>query len=50
MRLADGLRRHGFRTWYTRELTQGHLHLLLLLLNHHLNLNLKLLRLQRMSR
>ena len=32
MRLADGIQRHGFRRWYSRELTQGHLNLLLLLL------------------
>ena len=33
MRLADGLRKHGFRAWYSQELTHGHLHLLLLLLS-----------------
>jgi Zn ribbon nucleic-acid-binding protein len=31
MRLDDGIRRHGFRDWYSRELTQAHLRLLLLL-------------------
>jgi ABC-type nickel/cobalt efflux system permease component RcnA len=30
--LADGLRRHGFRKWYERELLIGHAHLALLLL------------------
>lgn len=29
MRLADGLRRHGFETWYERELLQSHAHLAL---------------------
>jgi hypothetical protein len=33
MRLDDGIRRHGFLNWYTRELTQAHLRLLLLLLS-----------------
>lgn len=32
MRLADGIRKHGFRKWYERELTQSHVHLLLLFL------------------
>jgi len=32
MRLADGIRRHGFRKWYERELLQSHMHMLLLLL------------------
>lgn len=32
MRLGDGIRRHGFRKWYERELLQSHLHMLLLLL------------------
>ena len=31
MHLADGIRRHGFRKWYERELTHGHVHLVLLL-------------------
>ena len=29
MKLADGLRKHGFRKWYERELLQSHAHLLL---------------------
>jgi len=29
MRLADGIRKHGFRKWYERELLQGHAHLVL---------------------
>lgn len=29
MRLADGIRKHGFRKWYERELMQSHAHLLL---------------------
>ncbi len=33
MRLDDGIRRHGFRQWYSRELTRAHLQLLLLLLS-----------------
>lgn len=32
MRLADGIRKHGYRGWYSRELTQAHLRLVLLLL------------------
>jgi len=32
MRLAEGIRKHGFRKWYERELMQSHLHMLLLLL------------------
>lgn len=32
MRLAEGIRRHGFRKWYERELMRSHLHMLLLLL------------------
>ena len=32
MRLADGIRKHGFQKWYSRELTRSHLGLLLLLL------------------
>ena len=31
MRLPDGMRRHGFRKWYERELIQSHLHLVLTL-------------------
>ena len=27
MRLADGIRKHGFRKWYERELLQSHAHL-----------------------
>jgi predicted Zn finger-like uncharacterized protein len=30
MQLADGIRKHGFRKWYERELMQSHAHLLLL--------------------
>jgi hypothetical protein len=29
MRLADGVRKRGFRKWYERELLQGHAHLVL---------------------
>ena len=29
MTLADGIRKHGFRKWYERELLQGHAHLVL---------------------
>lgn len=29
MKLAEGIRRHGFRTWYERELLQSHAHLVL---------------------
>jgi predicted Zn finger-like uncharacterized protein len=29
MKLAEGIRRHGFRKWYERELLQGHAHLAL---------------------
>ena len=32
MELAEGIRRHGFRKWYERELMQGHLHMLMVLL------------------
>jgi hypothetical protein len=32
MNLADGIRKHGFRKWYERELLRGHAHLVLLLL------------------
>jgi hypothetical protein len=31
MRLAEGIRKHGFRKWYERELLAGHAHLALLL-------------------
>ncbi len=31
-RLADGVRRHGFRKWYERELLSSHAHLLLTVL------------------
>ena len=29
MRLADGIRKHGFRKWYERRLLQSHAHLAL---------------------
>ena len=29
MKLAQGIRKHGFRKWYERELLQSHAHLLL---------------------
>ena len=29
MRLAEGIRKHGFRKWYERELLQSHAHLAL---------------------
>lgn len=29
MQLPDGMRKHGFRKWYERELIQSHLHLVL---------------------
>jgi predicted Zn finger-like uncharacterized protein len=29
MRLAEGIRKHGFRKWYERELLQSHAHLVL---------------------
>ena len=32
MKLAEGIRKHGFRKWYERELLQCHAHLLLTLL------------------
>lgn len=32
MTLAEGIRRHGFRKWYERELLVGHSHLALLLM------------------
>ena len=31
MGLADGIRKHGFRKWYERELIRSHAHLVLLL-------------------
>ena len=31
MSLADGIRKHGFRKWYERELLRSHAHLLLTL-------------------
>ena len=31
MGLAEGIRKHGFRKWYERELLQGHLNMVLLL-------------------
>ena len=33
MQLAKGIRRHGFRKWYERELLQSHAHLLLTFLS-----------------
>lgn len=33
MRLAEGIRKHGFRKWYERELLQSHAHLLLTFLS-----------------
>jgi ABC-type nickel/cobalt efflux system permease component RcnA len=32
MKLEEGIRRHGFRKWYERELLQSHAHLALTLL------------------
>lgn len=32
MRLADGIRKHGFRKWYERQLLQSHGHLALVFL------------------
>jgi predicted Zn finger-like uncharacterized protein len=32
MKLAEGIRRHGFRKWYERELLQSHAHLVLVFL------------------
>jgi hypothetical protein len=32
MQLADGIRKHGFRKWYERELLQSHAHLVLTVL------------------
>lgn len=29
MKLAEGIRRHGFRKWYERQLMQSHAHLVL---------------------
>ena len=29
MKLADGIRKHGFRKWYERELMQSHIHMAL---------------------
>lgn len=29
MNLADGIRKHGFRKWYERELTRSHAHMAL---------------------
>jgi hypothetical protein len=29
MKLADSIRKHGFRKWYERELLQSHVHLVL---------------------
>jgi predicted Zn finger-like uncharacterized protein len=29
MKLADGIRKHGFRKWYERELLQSHAHMVL---------------------
>jgi hypothetical protein len=29
MKLAEGIRKHGFRKWYERELLQGHAHMVL---------------------
>ncbi len=31
MQLADGIRRHGFKKWYERELLRGHAHLVVLI-------------------
>lgn len=33
MKLADGIRKHGFRKWYERELMQSHGHLALTFLS-----------------
>ena len=33
MKLAEGIRRHGFRKWYERELLQSHAHLALTFLS-----------------
>jgi predicted Zn finger-like uncharacterized protein len=29
MRLADGIRKHGFKKWYERELMQSHAHMVM---------------------
>ena len=31
MRLADGIRQHGYMKWYERELTRGHVRLVVLI-------------------
>jgi hypothetical protein len=31
MQLADGIRRHGFKKWYERELLRGHAHLVVVI-------------------
>ena len=31
MQLANGIRRHGFKKWYERELLRGHAHLVVLI-------------------
>jgi hypothetical protein len=33
VKLADGIRKHGFRKWYERELLQSHAHLVLTFLS-----------------
>jgi hypothetical protein len=33
MKLSDGIRKHGFRKWYERELLQSHAHLALTFLS-----------------
>ncbi len=33
MTLADGIRKHGFRKWYERELLQSHAHMVLTFLS-----------------
>ena len=33
MKLAEGIRKHGFRKWYKRELLQSHAHLVLTFLS-----------------
>lgn len=32
MKLDDGIKKHGFRKWYERQLLQSHAHLLLMIL------------------
>lgn len=32
MRLAEGIRKHGFRKWYERQLMRSHAHLVLVLI------------------